>query len=458
MPVGTIREFFQYRGNEVILSGPYETGKTIGALFKLHLQMAKYPNARALLVRKQYSDLKSSAYMTYRDKVLPFPPDDPRCPVDVSGGNNPFLITYPNGSTIRLGGLDINPNKVLSAEYDVIFVPQAEELTQDDWQMCMGRATGRSGNMPYTQIIGDCNPDVPTHWILNRPTLKVFHTIHEDNPTLFHWDPVKDENGLIVMRKRLDEDGNAVPTPQGRRTIEILSSMTGVMRQRGFEGLWVAAEGQVYPDFSRDVHVIRPFEIPRDWPRYRVFDFGYRHPFVCQWWAKDGDGRLYMYREVFHTGRTVREHVTGDVSIFPGIRELSAGEIYDANICDWDAEDRATLENELGCTTIAANKAISVGIELVQERLKIQGDGRPRLFFFNDALVEQDQVLKTNYKPTRTVEEFPGYVWSNMREHVRSAADERPVKQNDDGMDATRYVVAHVDVGQRKRAGSRSYV
>jgi phage terminase large subunit len=457
MPVGNVRDFFAYRGSEAILSGPYETGKTIGALYKLHLQLSKYPNARALVVRKQYSDLKSSAWMTYIDKVLPFPPDDERCPVEVIGGNNPFLVRYPNGSLMRLGGLDINPNKVLSAEYDFIFVPQAEELDQDDWQMCLGRTTGRSGNTPYTQITGDCNPDVPTHWILNRPTLRVFHTLHTDNPTLFRWDSTN-VDGKNVLRLRKDDNGDPVPTPQGEKTMSILSSLTGVLRERGFLGHWVGAEGQVYPEFRKEVHVIKPFNIPPDWPRFRVFDFGYRHPFVCQWWAEDGDGRLYLYREVFHTERTVQQHVSGEMTVFPGIRELSGQEVYEANICDWNAEDRATLEAELGIRTLSADKAISSGIQLVQERLTVQGDGKPRIMFFQDARVEVDDELRKNYRPTSTIEEFPGYVWPGLKESVARASDERPIKLGDDGMDAMRYMVAYRDMHIKGKPGSRQYV
>ena len=31
-----------------------------------------------------------------------------------------------------------------------------------------------------------------------------------------------------------------------------------------------------------------------------MVDFGYTNPFTCQWWAMDHDGRLYLYREIFH--------------------------------------------------------------------------------------------------------------------------------------------------------------
>jgi hypothetical protein len=49
-----------------------------------------------------------------------------------------------------------------------------EEIRLDDYEKLVGRATGRAGNAPYPQVMGDCNPDAPTHWILNRPRLRRF--------------------------------------------------------------------------------------------------------------------------------------------------------------------------------------------------------------------------------------------------------------------------------------------
>jgi hypothetical protein len=69
----------------------------------------------------------------------------------------------------------------------------------------------------------------------------------------------------------------------------------------------VQAEGVVYDGWDR-VHLIDRFDIPPDWRRIRSIDFGYTNPFVCQWWAIDGDGRMYLYREIYHTKRTVKVH------------------------------------------------------------------------------------------------------------------------------------------------------
>jgi phage terminase large subunit len=280
---GENREFFYSTEHEQLLAGPYETGKTITSLFKLHVLLSLYPGAYALMVRKTYTSILNSAVVTFENKVLPVPPNHPDSLITKFGGNRPEWYGYPNGSRLIVAGLD-NADKVLSAEYDYIYINQAEELTLGEYETLVGRATG-----PKPMILSDCNPAHPTHWLKNRPSIKMYNSRHEDNPMLFNQD-----TGEI--------------TAQGKRSIAALDALTGVRYKRGRLGLWAGVEGSVYEDFDQQIHVIKPFPIPPTWARYRVIDFGFRNPFVCQWWASDEDGRLYLYREIYMSGRTIADH------------------------------------------------------------------------------------------------------------------------------------------------------
>lgn len=400
------------KSREVMISGPAETGKTLAALQKIDTLCWKYPNIHALIVRKTRASMDASVLKTFQDKVLMGDV------VTAYGGFKPEWYDYPNGSRLVVGGLD-RAGKVLSAEYDVVYINQAEELTLDDWETLLTRCTGRAGNMPYAQMMGDCNPAQRTHWILerrNEKKLTFFESRHEDNPTLF--DP---QTGEI--------------TPQGELSIATLDSLSGVRYARLRLGKWVSAEGQIYTDYDPAIHLIDRREIPADWRRIRVIDFGLVHPFVCQWWAIDGDGRIYLYREIFMTGRTVATHAKE-------ITQLSQGEKIEQTICDHDAEDRATLR-ENGISNIAARKDVLQGIGKVQDRLKLQADGRPRLFILRDSLIEVDQARKMERKPYETHQEIDGYIWKD------TAAREQPVKADDDGMDTMRYAVMYLDGTKR---------
>lgn len=412
-PHGAAADLWLCKAHEVVISGPAETGKTRAALEKLNLLLWKYPKAQAVMVRKQYSDMPGSCIQTWEKKVLGDTLSD-NGPVTKYGGEKPQFYDYPHGSRLWVGGLD-KPGKTLSSERDFIYVNQAEELDLADWETLTTRATGRAGNAPYSQVFGDCNPGGRTHWILERANenkLALFHSRHEDNPTLF--DPVTGEL-----------------TEQGAITLSILDNLSSVRYQRLRLGKWVSAEGQIYADYDPSIHYIDRFDIPASWRRFRVIDFGLRNPFVCQWWALDEDERMYLYREIYMTGRTVATHA-GQIKV------QSAGETIEQTICDHDAEDRLTLE-ENDIPNIAAEKDVLQGIGKVQDRLKKQADGRPRLFILKDSLVEVDQNLKMEHKPYATHQEIDSYVWRD------NAKKDEPLKADDHGADSLRYGVMYAD-------------
>lgn len=423
-PFGAAVDFWKCKAPEVVISGAAETGKTLVALQKLDTLLWKYPNCHAIMIRKSQKSIYTSAIKTYVDRVLgAWNPelnggeggiDQSLTPVKVYGGSKPEWFDYPNGSRLVVGGMD-NANKILSAEYDFAYVNQAEELDRDDWEKLTTRTTGRAGHSPYSQVMADCNPAGRSHWILDRADekkLTLLYSHHEDNPTLF------------------DPDTGRV-TEQGKRTLTTLDNLTGVRLQRLRHGKWVSAEGVIYDGWDPAIHLILPSAIPPGWRRIRVIDFGLVHPFVCCWFAIDHDGRLYLYRQIYMTGRTVATHARQIV-------ELTGDELIEATICDHDAEDRQTLQ-ENGIPNLAARKDVLLGIGKVQDRLKKQIDGKPRLFIFRDSLVEVDQSLKLAHKPYAVEQEIDGYIWMD------NAKKEQPVKQDDHGVDCVRYGVLYVD-------------
>jgi hypothetical protein len=55
------------------------------------------------------------------------------------------------------------------------------------------------------------------------------------------------------------------------------------------EGDWSVIEGAFFDCWDASRHVVRPFEIPRDWARLRSGDWGSAKPFSIGWWAVVGD-------------------------------------------------------------------------------------------------------------------------------------------------------------------------
>jgi hypothetical protein len=250
-PCGSARALMFDRRPEVVLSGPAGTGKSRACLEKLHLCALKYPGTRALIVRKTRESLTESALVTFEEKVLP--EGSP-----VARGPQRRLrqaYRYPNRSEVVVGGLD-KPSKVMSTEYDLIYVQEAIELNEDDWESLTTRL--RNGVMPFQQLIADTNPDAPTHWLKVRADAGrcvLLESRHEDNPAV--WDHDRGEW-----------------TPAGAQYIATLERLTGVRFQRLRHGLWVQAEGAWFPAFDRSRHTAAAAEYDPAFPVTLAIDCG----------------------------------------------------------------------------------------------------------------------------------------------------------------------------------------
>lgn len=416
-PYGAAQALWECQEKEVLIEGPAGTGKTRAVLEKAHLFALKHPGARALLCRKTRESMTESVLVTFEQEVVPagsaiLTPIQRR---------NRQSYAYPNGSHIVVAGLD-KPEKIMSAEYQMICVFEATEAHEADWEKLASRL--RSGDTPYRQIIADCNPAYPSHWLNQRAItghMSRFRSRHKDNPVLYN-------------------DGDW--TPGGSDYMETLKRLSGPRFLRLFKGLWTAAEGLVYEEWDPAVHIIPRFTVPPHWRKFRVVDFGFTNPFVCKWYALDEDGRLYVYRELYKTRTLVEDHAIN-------ILALSGQERLETTVCDHDAEGRATLERHR-IATVPAIKSIQPGIQEVQARLRIADDGRPRLYYLEDSLVARDPLLVKARAPVCSTEEFESYVWPLYRDGRPIKED--PVKLNDHGVDCDRYACMYLAVNRRYQA------
>jgi hypothetical protein len=171
----------------------------------------------------------------------------------------------------------------------------------------------------------------------------------------------------------------------------------------------------------------------------RVFasvDWGYTNPGTIQVWAMDGDGRLYLVHEVYESKRQIQWWVDR-------AKEIQSHFKPECFVCDPANPAYVAAFLTAGLHAVTADNTVVLGINAVQQRLRKQGDGRPRLYLHRNALVSRDPLLVETKKPVSTIEEIEGYVWAPGPDG--KASKEEPLKVSDHGMDAMRYIVAHVD-------------
>ena len=218
------------------------------------------------------------------------------------------------------------------------------------------------------------------------------------------------------------------------------------LRRALLNGDWDSFEGQVFSEFVNNpdhyedrlwTHVIAPFEIPHEWPRFFSFDYGYSDPFACQWWTMDYQGRAYLYREWY--GCVPNKADTGlkltPVQIADGIIEREQEEIKD-NIQVMRVADPSIFDKSRG-NSVADQMAPGyagrtngvifgkgdntrlAGKMEVHERLRFGPDGKPGMYIFSNC-----------YDWIRTVPNLP--YSEKKREDVDTDAE-------DHDYDATRY-------------------
>jgi len=186
------------------------------------------------------------------------------------------------------------------------------------------------------------------------------------------------------------------------------------LKQSLLNGRWDSFEGMVFLEW-RDLkdhyedrlwtHVVDPFPIPQDWPRFFGFDHGFSRPFSCGWYAMCPSGpwagTLYRYREWY--GCKPKQANVGieltPVQIADGILEREAEEIRD-NIRILRVADPAIFDKSRGDSVAdqmapgfmgrhrgvlfsKGDHARLPGKMQIHERLRFDEDGRPKLQVFN---------------------------------------------------------------------------
>ncbi len=183
-----------------------------------------------------------------------------------------------------------------------------------------------------------------------------------------------------------------------------------VLVRQYLEGDWAVVAGAFFGEFSVNKHVIQPFAIPREWTKFRSFDWGAASPFSVGWYAvSDGSmkgiprGALVKYREWYGA----KEQQKQMVGLKMSIEEIASGildkeaedEVISMSVADPKlfSEDggpslgeRASMVSKtkadgskVFCTFQHADNERKNGWDMVRMRLKGEVDElEPMLFFF----------------------------------------------------------------------------
>ena len=286
----TQKQFMDADADEVLFGGAAGGGKSYGQLADALVFALRYPKSRQLILRRTFGELEHSIIFT----SLQFYPAK-AAKYRAAAHTWEFL----NGSLIEFGycAAEKDVLRYQGAEYDTIRFDELTHFTEDQYTYLISRIRGV--NAYPKQIKSSTNPGGIGHsWVKRRfidghTPGKKFLDAETGNTRVFIPSFVQDN--VFLMRADQNYQRRLLQLPEAERKALLY-------------GQWDIFDGQVFTewrnapeeyDTRRWSHVIRPFPIPREWRRFRTFDFGYAKPFAVSWYAVDQDGRAYNYRELY---------------------------------------------------------------------------------------------------------------------------------------------------------------
>lgn len=283
------KAFIDADADEVLFGGAAGGGKSYGQITDALLYALKYAGSKQLILRRSFPELERSliaaSLSLYPAAVCKYQ-------------NTKRKWNFVNGSAIEFGYCDAEKDvyRYQGAEYDVIRFDELTHFTQEQYLYLLSRVRGIN-SFPKS-VKSTANPGGIGHtWVKQR-------FLDGKTPDKVY----SDENGhSTVFLPSLIQD-NSFLMKNDPLYLKRLEQLPEKEKKALLYGDWDIFEGQVFSEWRNNpqgyltrqyTHVIKPFAIPKEWRRFRSFDFGYAKPFAVTWFAVDHDGRAYLYRELY---------------------------------------------------------------------------------------------------------------------------------------------------------------
>ena len=291
------------------------------------------------------------------------------------------LWNFPSGAKIEFGFLerDADVYRYQGQAYSWIGFDEITHLpTEFGWNYLASRLRTTHPDLK-TYLRCTANPGgVGAQWVKKR-----YIEASEPNKTFKGKDGLtrKFIPALLQDNPYLAEDGEYE---------RMLQSLPAVQRRQLLEGNWDVAEGAAFAEFTKDVHVIPPFELPSWWERIKGLDYGYAAESCCLWAAIDPDDKtIIIYRELYRkglTGDALADTITrmeeNEIKSIPGVLDTAAW-----SKTGYTGPTIGEILVNKGHKLRRADKNRIAGKTQIHEHLRQrEGTGRPRLQIFSNCV------------------------------------------------------------------------
>lgn len=315
------RDFILAEEYCVLYGGARGGGKTDGELADLITTCVEYPGAQTMLLRREFAELNKPKAAIPRSH-------------DFLSGTATWNAsdkrwTFPNGSILQFGHLSDSKaiHTYLGTQVDKVAIDQAEEITYDEFNRLKGsvrsagvrhyisgellkpcmRLTANPGGIGQgwiKAIFIDAAPENTRFWVDSRGEHPVVSLKSIPHAQTYRFIPAKVWDNQELLKVNPDY-------------VDQLYSVGGVLAKAWVTGDWGGFAGQFFEEFRKDRHVVKPFKIPHDWPKWHATDWGYSNPSCTLWLARASysaksssgvlipRGTMVVYRERYEVSQTI---------------------------------------------------------------------------------------------------------------------------------------------------------
>ena len=255
------------------------------------------PHCNGILFRKTYGELEE---LIARSQEMYPPWFGGQC----EWKDSTKTWTFWNGATLKLRYLENSKDWMRYWGHQYTWIgwdelPNWADLTPYHKMKARLRS---AHNVPNKRIRASGNPGGPGH----NGVKTYFGIDRHPHGSVIFTDP-ETNTRRVFIRSRVQDNKILMHNDPG-----YVSRLKGlgseVLVRAWLEGDWGVVVGAYFDCWSNDKHVIRPFEIPQHWVRFRSGDWGSARPFSFGWWAVASEayetdagvipvGALVRYRE-----------------------------------------------------------------------------------------------------------------------------------------------------------------
>jgi len=367
--------------------GGFASGKSFAVMLCIYYLSSTYKNLNILYARNSYPELKDSVIKQF---IQLFPEHEYGYEYLISEKQARFR----NGSIINFRSFD-KPEKMLSNEYDVAAICQAEEVQEELFYQVLGRLRGK--NIDKNILLIEGNP--ASTWPKKR---------YKDNKRV--------EDIFFIEAKTTDN-----PFVSEEYVNNLIQNYPKNWIKRYVYGEWENYDEMVFNEFSESENIINPITIPKTWDKIIGLDYGFKNPTAIVWLSVDYDGTCYIFDEYYESERLIT-----DIA--------NASKRHGALTCIADysikspGKDGRSIWTELlseGLKLMESNKDKLANINLVNKLFK-----QKKLFIFRNC--------------EKLIWEIKNYKWKRLRLGDEKSIPEEVVKINDHANDAMMYGLAYL--------------